>query len=112
MPAPAAAVTAPAAAPAQVVAAPKPRPAARPVEPVTGDVADLLQEFAMVASDPASSERGSEESARTSALLYALVEEHQMRVTDLAREAGHPTPDRLKARLSAERKKRSALVDA
>lgn len=94
----------------------KPRPAVRPTSPRTPieaaspEAAALLEEFDSLASDPRSSERDTEQTARLSVVVLALVDAHNLSVSDLAARAGHDNGDRLRQRVRKARQR--ALVDA
>lgn len=97
------------------VAAPKPaprrtapRPATTSLDDLTGEGAELYEEFRVLVRDPETSMPGLA-SERLSDLVYRLVEHHGARIADLARAADHPNPTRLQARI---KKTRAALVSA
>lgn len=101
--------------PTVAAAAPKPaprrtapRPATTSLDDLTGEGAELYEEFRTLVRDPETSMPGSA-SERLSDLVYRLVEHHGARIADLARAADHPNPTRLQARI---KKTRAALASA
>lgn len=60
---------------------------------------ELFSEFDALASNPATSQKGSAESPRFSAVAWHLVEAHGHRMSDLARRAGHADAARIKDRV-------------
>lgn len=64
---------------------------------LSGD--ELLQEFDRLVAHPDTNLRGTPESPRFSAVAWRLVDEHNYRMSDLARRAGHADAARIKDRV-------------